>query len=170
MWKEVKLWLYQRIYMDVKLGQWIEVIKGRSKQQRRDFWRHVGGYARRDELSNLSIRSELRKFNINDKIKDKKNKWHDHIQRMNLYRIARKAVGYKPLGHRDFGRPKRRWVLKFPIWSERILWSTMKLMMMIMMMEGSSRYRICLEGLRKSKKIFNQDSMCLGRDLNLESP
>jgi hypothetical protein len=33
------------------------------------FLRHVGGYARRDELSNLSNRSELRKFNINDKIK-----------------------------------------------------------------------------------------------------
>jgi hypothetical protein len=44
---------------------------------------------RRDEVSNLTIRSELQIFNINDKIKDKKTEWHYHIQRMDPYRIAR---------------------------------------------------------------------------------
>jgi hypothetical protein len=73
------------------------------------FLRHVAGYTRRDEISNSSIRSELQIFDINDKITDKKKKWHDYIQRMDPYRIAHKAAEYKPIEHRDVGRPKRRW-------------------------------------------------------------
>jgi hypothetical protein len=65
------------------------------------FLRHVAG--------DLTVRSELQTFNINNKIKDKKKEWHDHIQRMDPYRIVRKAVEYNPIGHRDVGRPKRRW-------------------------------------------------------------
>jgi hypothetical protein len=40
------------------------------------FLRHVAGYTRRDEISNLTIRSELHIFNIlvNFKIKDKKKR------------------------------------------------------------------------------------------------
>jgi hypothetical protein len=60
------------------------------------FLGRVTGYARRGEISNLTIRSELQICNINDKIKDKKKEWHDHIQRMDHYRIARKATEYKP--------------------------------------------------------------------------
>jgi hypothetical protein len=68
------------------------------------FSRHVAGYTRRDEISNLTIRSELQIFNINDKMKDKKKEWHDHIQRIDPYRIAHKAVEYKHIGHRDVER------------------------------------------------------------------
>jgi hypothetical protein len=85
-------------------------------------------YTRRDEISNLTIRSELQIFIISDRIKDNKKELHDHIQRMDPYRIARKAVEYKPIEHRDDGLPKRRWLLKIPIWSEHILWSTVMLM------------------------------------------
>jgi hypothetical protein len=73
------------------------------------FLRHVAGHTRRDEFSNITIRSELQIFNINDKITDKKKEWHDHIQWMDPYRIARNAVEYKPIGHRDIRRPKTRW-------------------------------------------------------------
>jgi hypothetical protein len=73
------------------------------------FLRHVAGYTRRDEINNLTIRSDLQIFNINSKITDKKKEWHDHIQRMDPYRIACKAVEYKPIGRRGAGRPKRRW-------------------------------------------------------------
>jgi hypothetical protein len=72
------------------------------------FLRYVAGYTRRDEISNLIIRSELQIFNINYKITDKKEECHDRIQRMDPYRIARKAAEYKPIGHRDVGRSKRR--------------------------------------------------------------
>jgi hypothetical protein len=46
------------------------------------FLRHAAGYNRRDKIGNLTIRSELQIFNTNDKIKEKKKEWHDHIQRM----------------------------------------------------------------------------------------
>jgi hypothetical protein len=71
------------------------------------FLRHAVEYARRDEISDLSIRRELQIFNIN-KITDKEKEWHGHIQRIDPYRISRKAEEYKPMGHRDVGRPKRR--------------------------------------------------------------
>jgi hypothetical protein len=74
------------------------------------FSRHVAGYTRRDEISDLTIRRELQIFNTNDKIKGKKKEWHDHIQQTAPYRTARKAAEYKPtIGHRDVGRPKRKW-------------------------------------------------------------
>jgi hypothetical protein len=67
------------------------------------FLRYVAGYTRRDEISNLTIRSELQIFDINGKITHKKKEWHDHIQWMDHYRIVRKAVEYKPIAHRDVG-------------------------------------------------------------------
>jgi hypothetical protein len=73
------------------------------------FVRHVPGCTGRDEISNLAIHSELQIFIINDRIKDKKKELLDHIQRLDPYRIARKAVEYKPIEHRDRGHPKRRW-------------------------------------------------------------
>jgi hypothetical protein len=72
------------------------------------FLRHVAGYTRRDEISNLTIRSELQTFNINGGIKDKKKEWHDRTERLDPYRIACKATDYKPIAHREVGRPKRR--------------------------------------------------------------
>jgi hypothetical protein len=53
------------------------------------FLRLVDGYTRRDEISNIIIRSELQIFNINGKIKDKEKEWRDDIQRMDPYRIVR---------------------------------------------------------------------------------
>jgi hypothetical protein len=46
---------------------------------------HVAGYTRRNEICNLTIRSELQILNINDKITDKKKEWRDHSQRMDPY-------------------------------------------------------------------------------------
>jgi hypothetical protein len=77
------------------------------------FSRHVAGYTRRNEISNLTICSKLQIFNINDKITDKKKKWHGHIQWMYPYRIAHKAVEYKPIRCRDIVHPKRRWEYDF---------------------------------------------------------
>jgi hypothetical protein len=73
------------------------------------FLRHVAGPTRRDEIINLTIRSDLQVFNINDKITDKKKEWRNHVQRMDPYRTARKAVKYKPIRHSDVGRPKIIW-------------------------------------------------------------
>jgi hypothetical protein len=75
------------------------------------FLRRVAGFSRKDKISNLTIRSELKIFNINDKITNKKKEWHYHIQLMDPYtrRIVHKAAEYKSIRHRNVGRPKRRW-------------------------------------------------------------
>jgi hypothetical protein len=36
------------------------------------FLRHTAGYTRRNEISNLTVRSELQIFNINDKLQTRK--------------------------------------------------------------------------------------------------
>jgi hypothetical protein len=59
-------------------------------------------------VSLLRYRGILICDNIKDKIADKRKEWHDHIQWMDPYRIARKAAEYKPMGHREVGQPKRR--------------------------------------------------------------
>jgi hypothetical protein len=63
------------------------------------FLRHDAGYTRRDEISILTIRSELQIFNINDRIKDKKKEWHDRIQLLDPYKA--KQLDINPIGHRD---------------------------------------------------------------------
>jgi hypothetical protein len=65
------------------------------------FLRYVAGYNRWDEISNLTVHIELQIFNINDKIKDKKEQY-DHIQWMDLYRITHKAVKCRPIGYRHW--------------------------------------------------------------------
>jgi hypothetical protein len=82
--------------------------KRKIKTAEMRFLRHVAGYTRRDEISDLTICNEFQIFNVNDKIKDKKKEWHDHIQWMDPYRIAHKADECKPIGHRDVRHPKRR--------------------------------------------------------------
>jgi hypothetical protein len=94
------------LFVDVKLGHWKEVIETADMR----FLRHVAGCIRRDEISNLTICSELQIFNVNDKVIDKRKELDDHIQRTDPCRIASKAVDYKPIGHRDVGRPKRRFL------------------------------------------------------------
>jgi Zn-dependent metalloprotease len=95
--------------MDVKLESLNNSDKRKIETAEMRFLRHVTGYTIRDEIINLTIRSELKILNINDKIKEKKKQWHDHIQRMDPYGIAGKAVEYEPIGHRDVGLPNRRW-------------------------------------------------------------
>jgi hypothetical protein len=43
------------------------------------FLRHVAGYTRGDEISDITTRSELQIFNINDKIKSNKKEWNDNV-------------------------------------------------------------------------------------------
>jgi hypothetical protein len=42
-------------------------------------------------------------------IKTQRIKWLGHIQRMEKARPTRKLVGWKPMGTRPVGRPRRRW-------------------------------------------------------------
>ncbi|PSN37733.1 hypothetical protein C0J52_20487 [Blattella germanica] len=55
------------------------------------------------------IRDQLNVYNLNDKIKNNKQNWHDHILRMPNNRPAKQAMKYKHLGSRDITRPRWQW-------------------------------------------------------------
>jgi len=38
-----------------------------------------------------------------------KQKWLQHVQRMDTNRLPKQALQYKPKGRRDIGRPRKRW-------------------------------------------------------------
>ena len=42
-------------------------------------------------------------------IKQYQKKWLQHVQRMDINRIPKQALQYKPKGRRNIGRPRKRW-------------------------------------------------------------
>jgi hypothetical protein len=46
-------------------------------------------------------------------IKQYKEKWLQHVQRMDTNRIHKQALEYKPKGRRHIGRPRKRWREQF---------------------------------------------------------
>ena len=36
-------------------------------------------------------------------------KWLQHVQRMDINRLTKQALQYKPKGRRNVGRPRKRW-------------------------------------------------------------
>jgi hypothetical protein len=48
-------------------------------------------------------------FNLNDRIQQNKKNWYNHILRMQQRRITEQMLQYKPTGHRDIGKHRRRW-------------------------------------------------------------
>ena len=58
------------------------------------------------------IRSDLDIFAVNEKIKEYRRKWIQHINRMEESRIPKMAKDYNPRGRRKIGRPKKRWTVE----------------------------------------------------------
>lgn len=73
------------------------------------FLRRVAGVTLRDQKRSEDIRNELNIFRLNDKIKTNKYNWFQHVTRMDENRFPKQMLNYKPLGHRNIGRPKQRW-------------------------------------------------------------
>ena len=47
--------------------------------------------------------------NINNKLKQYKINWRQHIQRMDDNRLSKNILNYKLKGRRNIGRPQTRW-------------------------------------------------------------
>jgi hypothetical protein len=47
-------------------------------------------------------------YNINNKLKQYKINWREHIQRMDGNRLPKTILNYKPEGGRNIGRPLTR--------------------------------------------------------------
>ena len=58
---------------------------------------------------NQCIREKTGAQNIVEEIKQYQKKWLQRVQRMDINRIAKQALLYRPKGRRNIGRPKKRW-------------------------------------------------------------
>ena len=71
------------------------------------FLRSVMGYTRLDKIRSEVIRKELEISGIQDIRLKYKQKWINHLERMNNTRLSKHALNYKPQGRRDRGRPRK---------------------------------------------------------------
>ena len=73
------------------------------------FLRSVAGYTLYDKEHNEDIRTELKIFNVKDRINDTRTNWLEHTERMPKNRLPQILLEYQPRGKRRVGRPITRW-------------------------------------------------------------
>jgi hypothetical protein len=69
----------------------------------------LAGYTLLDQKRSTDICSELKIFNLTERIEKQKENWHEHILRMTADRLPKVLLNYKPRGYRNVGRPMARW-------------------------------------------------------------
>jgi len=73
------------------------------------FLRNIIGITKLDKEKNQGIREKTGAQNIVKEIKQYQEKWLQHVQRMDINRLPKQALQYKPKGRRNIGRPTKRW-------------------------------------------------------------
>jgi hypothetical protein len=73
------------------------------------FLRSVVRYTVLDQKRSTDIRSELKIFNLTERIEKQKENWHEHILRITTDKLPKVLLNYKPGGYRNIGRPMARW-------------------------------------------------------------
>jgi len=73
------------------------------------FLRHLLGITKLDKERNQCIRGKMGPQNVAKQLKQYQKKWLQHVQRMDIIRLPRQALKYRPEGRRSIGRPKKRW-------------------------------------------------------------
>jgi hypothetical protein len=73
------------------------------------FLRSVAGYSLLHQKGSTDICSELKIFNLTERIEKQKENWHEHILKMTTDRLPKVLLNYKPRGYRNIGRPIARW-------------------------------------------------------------
>jgi hypothetical protein len=70
---------------------WAHSQKEMNKIQTAEMWflRKVRGCTRLDRICNEDIRAELNIYIINERIMDYRNRWKDHINRMEDHRLPK---------------------------------------------------------------------------------
>jgi hypothetical protein len=86
------------------------------------FLRSVKGYTRLDKIRREVIRKELEISGIQDVISKYKQKWINHLERMDNTRLPKHAFNYKTRGRRDRGRSRRRWNASMPEQVKRVIY------------------------------------------------
>jgi hypothetical protein len=62
-----------------------------------------------DKTWNEEMRKKLEIFSTEDKIKEYKIRWLEHLQRISPRRIPKQAYMFSPKGRRNMSRPRKRW-------------------------------------------------------------
>jgi hypothetical protein len=75
--------------------------------------RPLAAYTLRGHKYNDDIRSELGVQNITELLDIYRTNWHDHLLRMEQYRVPLQVYRYRPTGRINVGRPKKRWKEQF---------------------------------------------------------
>jgi len=73
------------------------------------FLRHLLGITKLDKEKNQCIREKTEAQDTVKEIKRYREKWLQHVQRIDTNRITKQALQYKPKGRRNIGRPRKRW-------------------------------------------------------------
>jgi hypothetical protein len=60
------------------------------------FLRSVAGYTLLDQKRSADVRSELKTFNLAERIEKQKENWYEHILRMTTDRLPKVLLNYKP--------------------------------------------------------------------------
>jgi len=72
------------------------------------FLRSVKGYTRLDKIRSEVIRKELEISGMQDVRSKHKQKWINHLERMDNTRLPKHALNYKLRERRNRGRPRER--------------------------------------------------------------
>jgi hypothetical protein len=95
-------------------------LPDRDKQHLRIFERRIlskifGPVQNEDESWRIRMNYELNKLignaDIVRFIKSRRIAWVDHVMRMDDKRTPKRILGWKPVGTRIRGRPRKRWIL-----------------------------------------------------------
>jgi hypothetical protein len=71
--------------------------------------RHLLGITKLDKVKNQSIREKTEAQKAVKEIKQYQQKWLQHVQRMDINRLPKQALHYRPKGRRNLGRLRKRW-------------------------------------------------------------
>jgi hypothetical protein len=66
-----------------------------------------------DRIKSEDLRNHWQVHEMVQEVQNYQFKWKQHVLRMPANRLPRKLLKYKPYGHRDLGRPHRRWTDQF---------------------------------------------------------
>ena len=97
----------------LKFGSEARILKKREEQRleaaQMKFLRQVLVITKLDKERNQCIRQKTGAQKVVKEIKQYREKWLQHVQRMDTNRLPKQALRYKPKGRRNIGRPRKRW-------------------------------------------------------------
>ena len=111
--KETRLKFYKTVAVPTLMHgseSWVTNTKHKQIIQTAEmkFLRSVKRCSRLDRIRNENIREELKIYNLNERIEENREKWKEHLNRMENERIPKIIRGYRPKGKRSLGRPRKR--------------------------------------------------------------